>query len=215
MWGAGFYRRSNPFLAHVPLGSVEDRGAWRYLAGIDGESGQPRWSNQEADAVPLFQQPCIGELSAAWNRFLQQWLMLYHCAGEPRGINFRVAGLPWAPWSETQVLFDPWDDGGYCRFIHVSWDFRNCDSVGGQGRERVWGGEYAPYLIDRFTTGDESSTMIYYLMSTWNPYQVVLMRSRLERAAEAPAAGPGPPDTDPGERPATEPLPEGEGAEGG
>jgi len=48
------------------------------------------------------------------------------------------------------------------------------------GRENVWGGEYGPYLIARFFTGDERQTTIYFVMSTWNPYNVVLMRSTLE-----------------------------------
>lgn len=180
MWGTGLYRQSDPYLSYVPLALVENRAAWRYFTGVDTSSGQPRWSADESDAAALFSQPCVGELSAAWNSFLSKWLMLYHCPAEPRGINFRVADAPWGPWSDAQVLFHPWDDEGYCHFIHVSSDFRNCDSVGGAGRERVWGGEYAPYLIPRFTTGDDSGTTIYYLMSTWNPYQVVLMRSRLE-----------------------------------
>ncbi len=179
LWGSGTYRKSDPYLAYISLDSVEDRRALRYFAGLEPGSSQPRWSPNESEAVPLFTHPCIGELSVAWNPFLRKWLMLYNC-GNPRGINFRVADQPWGPWSETQVLFHPWDDKGYCYFMHVSWQFRNCDSVHDPGRENVWGGEYGPYLIPRYFTGDGTRTTIYYVMSTWNPYNVVLMKSVLE-----------------------------------
>lgn len=179
VWGSGEYRQSDPYLAHVPLDTVQDRQAWRYFAGVDPGSGQPRWSASESQAAALFSQPCIGEFSVAWNPFLNKWLMLYNC-GSPRGINFRVADQPWGPWSPAQVLFHPWQDEGYCHFMHVSWQSQQCDSVHDPGRENVWAGEYGPYLISRFTTGDQSRTTIYYVMSTWNPYNVVLMKSELE-----------------------------------
>jgi hypothetical protein len=182
LWASGPYRRSDPYLAYLPLESVADREAWRFFAGLD-PNGMPRWSPRESEAVPLFSHPCIGELSVAWNPSLERWLMLYNC-GDPRGINFRVAERPWGPWSEAQVLFHPWEDNGYCHFMHVSWDFRRCDSVHDPGRERVWGGEYGPYLIPQFFTEDGNSTTIYFVMSTWNPYNVVLMRSELQREVE-------------------------------
>ena len=179
LWGSGAYRQSNPYLAYMSLSGVEDQGSLRYFAGLDSGSGSPRWSTAEAEASPLFAQPCIGELSVAWNPFLRRWLMLYNCR-EPRGINFRVASQPWGPWSEAQVLFQPWEDGGYCHFMHVSWEFQHCDSVHDPNRENVWGGEYGPYLIPGYTFGDDGRTTIYYVMSTWNPYNVVLMKSTLE-----------------------------------
>jgi hypothetical protein len=181
LWGSGEYRRSPAYLAYIPLDKLEDRAALRHFAGFKPGTAEPRWSEQELDAEPLVSgSRCIGELSVDWNPFLQRWLMLYNCSS-PRGINFRVADQPWGPWSNAQVLFDPFNDGGYCRFMHVSWSNRNCDSVHDPGRENEWGGEYGPYLISRFTQGDETRTTIYYVMSTWNPYNVVLMRSVLER----------------------------------
>jgi hypothetical protein len=178
LWGSGRYRRSDPFLAYLPGAGVEQRESIRFFAGLEG-NGRPRWSADEADAVPLFAHPCVGELSVAWNRFIKKWLMLYNC-NDPRGINFRTSETPWGPWSEAQVLFNPWEDNGYCHFMHVSWEFRRCDSVHDPGRENVWGGEYGPYMIPSFTTGDESRTTIFFTMSTWNPYNVVLMRAELE-----------------------------------
>ncbi|MFQ5593550.1 MAG: DUF4185 domain-containing protein [Anaerolineae bacterium] len=183
LWGSGPYRHSDPYLAFMPLSGVEDHSSLRYFTGLDSGSGSPLWSTAEAEAATLFSQPCIGELSVAWNPFLRRWLMLYNCA-DPRGINFRVADQPWGPWSEAQVLFHPWEDGGYCHFMHVSWESQNCDSVHDPGRQNVWGGEYGPYLIPRYAVGDDSRTTIYYVMSTWNPYNVVLMKSTLHFSSE-------------------------------
>lgn len=181
MWGSGKYRQSDPYLAYVAGRSVEDRPAWRFFAGT-GAGNAPQWSARLADAVPLFSHPVIGELSVTWNRFLRKWLMLYN-SSDPRGVNFRVADRPWGPWSQTGVLFHPNADNGYCHFIHRAWTehFPPCDHVHDPGKEAVWGGDYGPYLIQRYTQGDSSGTTIYWVMSTWNPYNVVLMRSRLRR----------------------------------
>ncbi len=178
-WASGLYRRSDPYLAYLPLNALEDRRAWRFFVGLDSNN-RPRWTADETEASALFSHPCVGELSVAWNPFLRQWLMLYNC-NNPRGINFRVADQPWGPWSNAQVLFHPWDDGGYCHFMHVSWNERRCDAVHDPGREAVWGGEYGPYLIARFARGEADRTTIYFVMSTWNPYNVVLMKSTLQR----------------------------------
>ena len=51
-------------------------------------------------------------------------------------------------------------------------------------RTHEWGGEYAPYQYRHWAKGDEAagSTTIYFNMSTWNPYQVVLMEAKLNRS---------------------------------
>ena len=41
------------------------------------------------------------------------------------------------------------------------------------------GGIYGPYLISSFTRGTPSTTTVYWTMSTWNPYEVMLMKTRL------------------------------------
>jgi hypothetical protein len=78
------------------------------------------------------------------------------------------------------VLFDPWLDQGYCHFLHVSWESQNCDSVQDPGRDNEWGGEYGPYLFEDFFDGDAQGGTLYFTMSTWNPYTVVLMQADVE-----------------------------------
>ncbi|RMF60607.1 MAG: DUF4185 domain-containing protein [Calditrichaeota bacterium] len=178
IFGSGRYRQSDVRLAFQPADSIGTKHSLRYFAGLDA-AGQPQWSVSEEDAAPLFSHPCVGEFSVTYNRFLHKWLMLYNC-DNPRGINFRTADQPWGPWSFTQVLFDPWVDNGYCHFMHTSWQFKHCDDVHDPGRENEWGGEYGPYQFEDLATGTDSTTTIYFTMSTWNPYTVVLMKSTLK-----------------------------------
>lgn len=98
-----------------------------------------------------------------------------------RGINLRTADRSGGPWSEPEIVFQPWDDGGYCHFMHTIWSYAQCDSVNDPGWEYEWGGEYGPYQYGELATGDETTTTIYFNMSTWNPYTVVLMKATLQK----------------------------------
>lgn len=172
------YRHSDPYLAYLPLLAIEDLSKLRYFAGNDAR-GVPHWSSTESDAKTLFTHPCIGELSVTYNPFLRKWLMLYN-GDKPRGINFRVADAPWGPWSETALLFAPWRDKAYGEYMHVSDRFKPMDKVHDAGRENEWGGEYGPYVVERFTRGVKGRATIYYVLSTWNPYNTVLIKSTLQ-----------------------------------
>ncbi len=183
MFGSGAYRKSNVYFAFQPEAQIGTRASIRYFAGID-ETETPVWSADEAEAQALFDQPCVGELSVSFNPFIRKWIMLYNCTfAQTRGINMRWADEPWGPWSEPQILFRPWEDNGYCHFMHTSWAFRKCDNVHDAGQENVWGGEYGPYQFEDLAIGNDTATTIYFTMSTWNPYTVVLMKAQL-RAVE-------------------------------
>jgi len=176
LFGSGAYRRSDVRLACLPAASIGKPEAIRYWSG--SADGKPRWSASEEDAAPLFDHPVVGELSVTWNRYLSRWVMLYN-SSKPRGIAARVAEKPWGPWSDATVVFDPWRDGGYGKFMHVSRAAGGSDSLSDPGREDEWGGEYGPYQFAENASGKPGETALYFSMSTWNPYQVVLMRTRL------------------------------------
>jgi hypothetical protein len=44
----------------------------------------------------------------------------------------------------------------------------------------VAGGYYAPYVIDRFTRVEGQAITLHYVLSTWNPYVVVRMKSTIQ-----------------------------------
>jgi len=184
IWGSGKYRASSPRLACVPAQDFGRRDSLRYFSGTS-DAGTPLWSKQEADAAELFDHPVVGELSVAWIAPLERWVMLYNSM-RPRGIVMRTAPKPWGPWSEATIIFNPWRDMGYGRFIHPGGP-RTIDGFQDPGHD--WpGGEYGPYLIERFTQGTADRCTIFFTMSTWNPYQVVLMSADVGYPKDQPAS---------------------------
>ena len=187
VWGSGRYRSSDVYLATLPMGNLETGSGRRFLSR---SADHIAWSENEEDAVPLFGSGGVGELSVRWNPVVEHYLALFNM-DNPRGILMHSAPKPWGPWSDAPVLvFDPGfrsrgstpcEAAGYGRFMHIPWNVMVCDHVQddafGPRRDHEWGGEYGPYQIPSFAEREGSGCRIYFLMSTWNPYQVVLMTS--------------------------------------
>jgi Domain of unknown function (DUF4185) len=182
LFGSGHYRQSDVRLAYQPEDKIENPSSICYFSGMN-EDGRPGWSCKEEDAIPLFEQPCVGELSVRFNRFISKWIMLYNCGKERQLINMRTADHPWGPWSDPQIIFDPKRDGAFCRFMHLDWNIKKCDDLQDPGRAFENGDPYGPYQFEDLAAGDEKSTTIYFTMSTWNPYTVVLMKTTLKLVA--------------------------------
>ena len=183
IYGSGDYRKSSVYLARVLPTDIGDRSKLQYFGGI-GPDTQPQWSPREADAVSLFRHDVVGEFSVAYLEPVNRYVMLYN-AMAPRGITMRSAEAPWGPWSEGTVIYEPWRDNGYGYFMHISAKFQGKrDAFSDSHRDNEWGGEYGPYIMARFTSGSDGWSRIYYTMSTWNPYQVVVMQSDLRLGAE-------------------------------
>jgi hypothetical protein len=143
---------------------------------------------------------CLGYFSVRYLEAARKWAMLYTCSNDDehhrplrtdaRGVFLRTAKLPWGPWSEPVRIFDP--GTGYCQFMHLAEADGHC-STGrnpneGEKRKIMGGyivgesaGEYAPFLLpSRYAKlGPGGQVDLYYLLSTWNPYQVVLMKTRV------------------------------------
>jgi hypothetical protein len=184
VFGSGDYRKSDVFLARVKPAEFAKPAKLEYFAGTAGD-GQPRWAAKEGDAVPLFNQPQVGEFSVSYLKPVRRYVMLYN-ASEPRGITMRTAETPWGPWTVGRVVFEPDRDHGYGQFMHISSKFKkNADALSDPNRNEEWGGEYGPYIMSRFTTGADRDCRIYYTMSTWNPYQVMIMQSDLKLVPRA------------------------------
>ena len=184
LFGSGRYRKSEVYLAYLPLEGLENRQNLLYW-GTDGVGGT-NWVTSELSAIPLFvsPEPGVGEFSVSWNSFLMKWIMVYNqrtpMPDGPNLIYYRLGDHPWGPWHAPAVLFDPACDRGFGHFMHYSNPI-SCDTVGDglQGDPNRVGDVYGPYLISHFTRANITTTTIYWTMSTWNPYQVMLMKSRL------------------------------------
>jgi hypothetical protein len=78
-------------------------------------------------------------------------------------------------------------DNGLGKFIHNPMR-RNDDGLSGpvlgkrkkEDEQEIRGGAFAPYVVERWTKVQDNTLNLYYLMSTNNPYVVVLMKSRLQ-----------------------------------
>ncbi|HEX5336280.1 MAG TPA: DUF4185 domain-containing protein [Propionicimonas sp.] len=186
IWGSGPYRASEPRLAKLDGEALARLAAARDLSHLgvrywDGAG----WSDQEEGAAPLSTPAALGELSVRWVPAVGAYLMLAGSGPEdPIGpaITLRVAPNPWGPWSPRLRLLD-WVATGmshadpFTRFIKAAGEG---DPVGDRifpGQADGTGAAYAPYLFDTRLDGGE--LVLRYTLSTWNPYQVVLMQHRL------------------------------------
>ncbi|MGA7793519.1 MAG: DUF4185 domain-containing protein [Candidatus Acidiferrales bacterium] len=184
-WGTGRYHESDAYLSLVPVGQFEAGKGIRYFSGLDGSSA-PTWSDNESDATPIVKDGTLADLSVTWCKELGLWLMTYDRRTQPNGIAFSYSRTPWGPWSEPEILFNPMRDNALGKFIHGP--FRKVDDglagpvLGQRNRvnaAEIRGGAVAPYVVERWTKVQGSELELYYLMSTVNPYVVVLMKSIL------------------------------------
>jgi hypothetical protein len=79
-------------------------------------------------------------------------------------------------------IFNARRDGGTGVFIYstnASYNDLNLagPTIGSNIPTNTPGGIYAPYMIGRFVQIASNALTIYYTMSTWNPYTIVLMKS--------------------------------------
>jgi hypothetical protein len=188
IWGTGRYRSSDVYLAAMPLQEIASGRFVRYYAGDRREA--PVWATDEQQAVPLFREACVGELSVRFNRFLDRWTILY-MSDNPPGILLRLASKPWGRWTDPVMLFHRWENPGMGKYLHIPWtdpqrplrDWVYDDLAPGDPRENFPGIPYAPGLIAPLTRGvDGISSELFFTLSTWNPYQVMLMTTALQAA---------------------------------
>lgn len=184
-WGTGKYRKSDVYLSITPAANFENNGRTLYFSGLNAD-GKPGWSPKESESEPVIRNGTLADVSVIWNRELGLWLMTYDSRPPAqRGILFTYSTTPWGPWSAPQIVFNAFRDG-YGKFMH------NPKAVPDDGlagpvigipeskAKDVPGGEYAPYLVQRWTRVQGDRTTVYFMMSVWNPYTVELMKSEFK-----------------------------------
>jgi hypothetical protein len=133
---------------------------------------------------------------------------------ELSGIYVRTAPHPWGPWSAAKTLFSPFStvNDGYCHSMHYDAHgpaenprfscasdaeaanaalARNPVAPTDSGAE--YGAGIVPSLV-RVVAGNagESIAVFDWLLSTWNPYGVVMMRTQLGFANTSAGLPPSP-----------------------
>ena len=151
-------------------------------------------------------------MSVSWVAPIARWVLIYGgdldlgvasyynpgAARTPGGaIQIRFAEQPWGPWSPPQPLLSAGDpehpemSGGQYAPGGILYhpDCRGEACVPGDPPNPAasdivkWGWLYGPNVIDCWTTAHDADAVdLYWNVSTWNPYQVVLMRTRITRA---------------------------------
>ncbi|MGD0750333.1 MAG: DUF4185 domain-containing protein [Anaerolineales bacterium] len=186
IWRTGTYRKSDAYLSIVPAANFASGQGTLYFAGSTS-AGMPDWSQNESTAQPIVRNGTIGDLSETWSKDLNLWLMTYDSRPPaPAGIEFAYSPTPWGPWSDPQIIFNAARDGALGKFIHdpaIKPDDGLAGPVIGEGQsnpDAVMGGTYAPYMVDQWTKVQGSQLDLYYTLSTWNPYVIMLMKSSLQ-----------------------------------
>jgi hypothetical protein len=198
------FRKSPCYIARKPAGHLSDSTAIEYLNAINTD-GTPVFMVGEKNAQPIFHDSVPGpegsmvvsdamsEEGVEWNPFVHRWVMIYNClnntSANPRGIYMRFSERPWGPWTDPQTIFNPVRDSGYCYFMHRAVNAQTpnaCDNLCGPDRLADPGGEYGPYFISRFTTGDSllGTSTFYFTLDTWNPYTQVIMKASIKSSPQ-------------------------------
>ena len=194
MFGTGKYRASDIYLSKTPASGFWTGTGTQYFAGR--VNGQPTWTTSEAAAVPIIQDnplngpawpndnPTAGNLNVAYSPDLGLWLMTYdggRQSAATRGAYLTYAKDPAGPWAAPLLIFNLTRDPGFGVFMHnpqaVPSDGLIGPTIGDNDPTTTAGAGYAPSIIERFTRVTGNTLKIYWLVSTWNPYTVVKMRS--------------------------------------
>jgi Domain of unknown function (DUF4185) len=200
VFGAPRYRASIPYLAIAPRETFSDPDTWFFMHGRDdgniswftrgqwevGHDTRLQWvppgGAEIFEGLPVGER-CVGEHSVTWNAPLQVWLLLYNCGPGPRTIEARFAPEPWGPWSPPTVVLSAADPGVMCMLIMND---NGCAPLPRRSYFPTPGIFYAPFVLNRFTedktagAGQPKRATIYWLLSTFNPYIVVVMQTTLE-----------------------------------
>jgi hypothetical protein len=155
---------------------------------VEDDAARALAHEPEAKAVvPL--EPHYTSVSAAWLPQTKQWIVVYSRAindTEAKKVNpagpvvARFGANPWT-WSDEVQIFNTCRDLAYGHFMHWS----GIDDIPTRVPPPIFGDApgwaYGAFLMQRFTGWDAGARelTLAYLMSTSNPYQAQVMRTRL------------------------------------
>lgn len=191
LFGTGDYRRSGVWVARSDRAALEtgdgtelydpSRGAWVGAAELDAAA---------LGAIPpSFETDGVGELSVVWQDDPGLLVALYQRELHDGGGNIvdnrivlRTAPAPQGPWSEAVTIVDMADP----RFAAEHCCGATCE--GAQILNCAVAGLYGAYLLPAVTVADAGDGVLEldlpFLVSTWDPYNVVLMRTTIRLTPE-------------------------------
>jgi hypothetical protein len=198
------------FMYHpLPLEVSDDRIVFapQYFRGL--VDGQPSFSSQQVDAVPLYtgELEPVNHVAISWVSPIAHWVMIYSGSstdfidpdlttgrGQPvKGAMYaRVAREPWGPWSDFQPVLtnEQTAQDLVCGHQAPVGCIPPPDPLIRPGCleavDPLGGGNlYGANIIDQMTRVVPTSSGgfaadVFWLYSTWHPYSVILARTRVE-----------------------------------
>jgi hypothetical protein len=188
-----------------------------YFAGMTGAA--PSFVADPAQARPIYAEneflPHHTSLAFMPEFGAGTWLMIYGGHAQPSlrsiierylrpapdplffdrttGVFARTAPQPWGPWSEPQLIFNPYlpEYPGYCRTMYFDDPSGragfNCPAELRAHNAELnrtpmgMGGEYGAAIVPGSVRQIDADTAAFrWLLSTWNPYRVMLLETRVQ-----------------------------------
>ena len=169
LYGTGDYRASAVELARKRLADLATPGGFeRY------DAATKQWyPSSAATMAPVVASSSIGELSVRHYAAIGRFVMMNQEITAGRNLVVaRFAEAPEGPWSEPVVVAEMGDPAFAAKYCCVNGvcdgpELFNCDRAG----------FYGTYMLPDVAAHADGSFSIAFLMSTWDPYNVALMRA--------------------------------------
>jgi hypothetical protein len=202
IWGTGRYRMSSVYLAVLPLANLDSLTDIRYFAGDDRWSSEEREAAalvREGDIGELSVRwsPFLRRWLLLFNSLNPRGILM-HSARHPWGPWSIEPVLVFDPFQSGYGKFMHAPGSNGIQYDHVQDNmflppppptvtnndvhWMGCGQLPWNMvpnfpyRDDTPGGEYGPYQIPRYAgIGPGNTPQIWFTMSTWNPYQAMLM----------------------------------------
>ena len=168
LYGTGDYRASAVQLARKKLADLATGGFERYDAAT-----RMWFAGSAATMAPVVSSSSIGELSVRYYASIGRFVMMDQEITDGRNlIVARFADAPEGPWSASVIVAEMGDAAFAARYCCVNNvcdgdELFNCDRAG----------FYGTYMLPDVAANADGSFAVSFMMSTWDPYNVALMRA--------------------------------------
>ncbi|MCA9677159.1 MAG: DUF4185 domain-containing protein, partial [Myxococcales bacterium] len=165
LYGTGAYRASPVHLARKRLDDLATPGGFERYDAATGA-----WVGPDAATAPIVPEPGLGEVSVRHVPAIDRYVMLDQEITAGNRIAARFAEAPEGPWSAPVTVATMGDPGFAARYCCLG-----TDCPGERLMECDHAGFYGTYLLPGATVDADGAFTLSFLMSTWIPYNVVLM----------------------------------------
>jgi hypothetical protein len=163
--GTGDYRKSPVHLARKSLTSLGAPGGFELYDAASGSWGTTR-------GAPIVATPGYGETSVRYFAAIGRWMFLAEdLAANHNQIVASFADGPEGPWSAPVVVHDMADPAFLAQY---------CCGQTCPGQQMIHcdrAAFYGAYLLPELALQPDGSFTVTYTLSTWDPYDVVLMQA--------------------------------------